>query len=100
VLIADDARVAELYARDLRLPGNVAVTACTATVSDWQSAGLPVSRTPDHPPDADCVDFLFFTHDRHSGNRAAARQYLDWETNLVNQIDEKERAEFVFPKRG
>jgi len=98
VLIADDARIAELYARDLPLPGSVAVYACTASTPDWQSAGLPVTRTPDHPPDSDCVDYLFFTHDRHSGNKAAAQQYLDWETNLVNQIDEKERAGFVFPE--
>jgi len=98
VLLADDARIAELYARDLRLPDDVAVHTCTATVAAWQAAGLTVISTPDIPPDADCVDFLFFTHDRHSGNKAAARQYLDWETNLVNQIDEAERAGFVLPK--
>jgi len=96
VLLADDARVAELYARDLRLPADATVSVCVGTAKTWADAGLPMQATPDTPADADCIDFLFFTHDRHSGNKAAARQYLEWETNLVNQIDEAERAAFVF----
>jgi len=96
VLLADDARIAELYARDLRLPDGATVSVCAGSVQAWANAGLPMTATPDMPPDADCIDFLFFTHDRHSGNKAAARQYLEWETNLVNQIDEAERAAFVF----
>jgi len=94
VLLADDARVAELYARDLRLPDHAALSVCTVGAAAWQAAGLPVVSTPDDPPDRACVDFLFFTHDRHSGNKAAARQYLAWETDLVNQIDTQERAGF------
>jgi len=96
VLLAEDARVAELYARDLPLSDQVTVYTCTANTAAWQTAGLPLASTPDDPPDAECVDFLFFTHDRHSGNKTAARQYLAWETNLVNQIDDQERATFVF----
>jgi len=97
VLLADDARIAELYARGLCLPDHTTVSVCTATLRAWQEAGLAIASTPNDPPDSDCVDFLFFTHDRHSGNKAAARQYLDWETNLLNQIDDDERAGFVFP---
>jgi len=60
----------------------------------WAAAGLAVEATPQQPPDADCIDFLFFVHDRHSGNKEAARQYLAWETNLLSQIDPAERAMF------
>jgi hypothetical protein len=42
------------------------------------------------PPDADCIDFLFFVHDRHDGNKDAARRYLEWETGLIAQLDEDE----------
>ena len=49
--------------------------------------------------DAECIDYLFFVHDRHDGNKAAARQYLAWETNLVKQIDERELAGYRFPAR-
>jgi len=33
-------------------------------------------------------------HDRHDGNKAAARRYLAWEQQLVSQLDEHERASF------
>jgi hypothetical protein len=33
-------------------------------------------------------------HDRHDGNKEAARKYLEWETNLVSQLDEQERNTF------
>lgn len=47
-------------------------------------------------PDARCIDFLFFVHDRHDGNKEAARRYLAWETNLIGQLDEQELATFRF----
>lgn len=57
----------------------------------WRAAGLPVVATPDSPTEADCIDFLFFVHDRHDGNLEAARQYLRWELGLLAQLDEQER---------
>jgi rhodanese-related sulfurtransferase len=42
------------------------------------------------PPDIDCIDFLFFVHDRHDGNKDAARRYLEWETSLIAQLDQDE----------
>lgn len=56
---------------------------------------VPVPLTA--PSDAECIDYLFFTHDRHDGNKAAARQYLAWELGLVDQIDADERAMFRLP---
>ncbi|KXA74835.1 rhodanese-like domain-containing protein [Bordetella hinzii] len=94
VLVADDARVAELYARDHG--GQAGARLLLETPSQWRAAGLPLQATPALPPDEACIDFLFFVHDRHSGNKAAAIKYLEWETNLVNQIDERERASYRF----
>jgi rhodanese-related sulfurtransferase len=42
------------------------------------------------PPDSECTDFLFFVHDRHDGNKDAARRYLEWETGLIAQLDNDE----------
>ena len=42
------------------------------------------------PPDSDCIDFLFFVHDRHDGNKDAARRYLEWETGLIAHLDQQE----------
>jgi len=33
-------------------------------------------------------------HDRHTGNRDAAKQYLAWETGLIAQLDAEEKAAF------
>jgi hypothetical protein len=60
----------------------------------WCDAGLPTEASPDRPLDADCIDFLFFTHGRHDGNADAARQYLAWETGLLAQLDTQERGVF------
>ena len=46
--------------------------------------------------EADCIDYLFFLHDRHQYNKAAARQYLKWETDLISKTDEDEKAVFNF----
>jgi rhodanese-related sulfurtransferase len=51
---------------------------------------LKTVSTGTMPPDSDCIDFLFFVHDRHDGNKDAARRYLEWETGLIAQLDQDE----------
>jgi hypothetical protein len=36
-------------------------------------------------------------HDRHDGNKEAARRYLEWETGLVAQLDALELAALRLP---
>ena len=60
----------------------------------WRDGGLRVNATPHDPADVDCIDFLFFTHGRHDGNADAAREYLAWETGLLDQLDAQERGSF------
>jgi len=86
VLVADDPAVAAFAAEGLSarlLDGGFAA---------WAAAGLPVNEGPQTLPDAQCIDFLFFTHDRHSGNKDAARQYLAWEIGLLAQMSDAEIA--------
>ena len=94
VLVADDAGVAALAAIDLAEAGCRDVRHLAADVQGWRDAGLPVIATPDDPPDAARIDFLFFVHDRHDGNADAARRYLAWETGLLAQLDDQERGVF------
>lgn len=51
---------------------------------------LETISTEHIPADSECIDFLFFVHDRHDGNKEAARRYLEWETGLIAQLDEDE----------
>ncbi|CAG9166271.1 rhodanese-like domain-containing protein [Cupriavidus respiraculi] len=87
-----DLAVADMHAlgyRDLRrLRGGFAA---------WRDAGHALGEGADTLPDARCIDYLFFVHDRHDGNKAAARQYLAWETGLIAQLDAQELATFRFP---
>jgi rhodanese-related sulfurtransferase len=93
VLVADDPGVAALAAIDLREAGAQDIRILNGGFEAWRSAGLPVEASPDRPSDAGCIDFLFFTHDRQS-NPDAARQYLAWETGLLDQLDDQERGVF------
>ena len=94
VLVADEPGVAALAALDLREAGGSDIRLLTGGLADWRVAGLPIVATPDDPPDADCIDFLFFVHSRHEGDAEAARQYLAWETGLLDQLDAQERGTF------
>ena len=93
-LVADERGVGALAALDLTEAGCRDVRLLEGGHDAWRTAGLPVVATPDDPPDADCIDFLFFTHGRHEGNAEAARQYLAWEIGLIGQLDAQERGVF------
>lgn len=94
VLTADEPDVARLAATELLDAGLRDVRRLEGGLAEWTGAGCATESSPAVPPDADCIDYLFFVHDRHTGNREAMRQYLAWETGLMAQLDEQERAAF------
>jgi len=95
---ADGNDPAALAIGDLYALGYRDVRRLAGGFSAWRDAGLPVAKGDETLPDARCIDFLFFVHDRHDGNKAAARQYLAWETGLIAQLDAQELATFRFPE--
>jgi rhodanese-related sulfurtransferase len=94
LLIADDRLAAELAAEDLREAGVCTVHLVGGGHKALVNAGAPTVATPDTPEDAEAIDHLFFVHDRHDGNLESSRRYLAWETGLIDQLDEVERAEY------
>jgi rhodanese-related sulfurtransferase len=94
ILVADEPEVAALAEHDLVEAGAKDIRLLAGGYAAWCAAGLPVEASPDRPSDADCIDFLFFTHGRHDGNAEAARQYIAWETGLLAQLDDQERGVF------
>lgn len=96
VLVADIPAVASWAATEW--PAGLAAPLLLAGGMDaWRAAGLPIAASPHVPSDAECIDYLFFVHDRHDGNKEAARRYLAWETGLVAQLDAEEMAGFRLP---
>ncbi len=96
VLVATEDAVAGLIAADLARAGLTDISLHRGSPAAWRDAGLPVEATPDSPADAACIDYLFFVHDRHSGNKDASRRYLAWELGLIAQLDEAEKAGWRF----
>ena len=63
-------------------------------IAAWQAAARPFEASPDAPPDADRIDFVFWNHDRHAGNQDSMRAYLRWETELPGEIARDGQAGF------
>ena len=97
VLVTDTPATANAAALDLRETGITDIGLLKFQANDLINAGFRLTASPQTPPDPDCIDYLFFVHDRHDGNKQAAQQYLDWETNLLSQIDEQERNSYRLP---
>lgn len=94
IFLADDPVQAAYTAADLREMGVEVLGLVEGGLRAWQAAGLPTESSPTLPSEQDCIDFLFFVHDRHDGNLESARRYLEWETGLIAQLDEQEHASF------
>lgn len=94
VLTAEEPAHARLAATELLDAGMTDVKLLDGGKAAWTRADYPVEATPADPPDDQCIDHLFFVHDRHAGNKEAMRQYLAWETGLIAQLDEQDRASF------
>ncbi|WP_454845739.1 cystathionine beta-lyase [Pseudomonas farris] len=92
VLLADDPLLAAYATLELPDTQRAHTRLLDGGVEAWRAAGFALQEDANTPPDHQCIDFLFFTHDRHSGNKEAARQYLAWEIGLLAQMSEDEIA--------
>jgi rhodanese-related sulfurtransferase len=94
VLIADEPDLARLAATELQERGLSDAKLLEGGLAAWTGAGYATESSPGMPADPECIDHLFFVHDRHAGNREAMRQYLAWETGLMAQLDSQDRSAF------
>ena len=94
ILLANNAPAAAYTADDLRRSGVEVIGQINGGMEAWGEVSYALESSPSNPPDEDCIDFLFFVHDRHDGNLESARRYLEWETGLIGMLDEDEHASF------
>ncbi|WP_144109615.1 rhodanese-like domain-containing protein [Paraburkholderia sp. BCC1886] len=92
--IVDDPRIAAWAVADLPDAGRYEFSVLDGGIAAWRQRQDVARATPDALPNEVRIDFLFFTHDRHAGNKAASREYLAWELGLLAQLDEADRAGF------
>ena len=86
LVFADDPDIGALAAADLAEIASGAVALVQGGPEGWRAAGHPFAASPDDPPDAERIDYIFWNHDRHAGNQEAMRAYLRWETELPGEI--------------
>jgi rhodanese-related sulfurtransferase len=94
LLIADDPKLAALAATELREAGACEILLVEGGHDALARTGAPIVETTAEPSDDMAIDHLLFVHDRHDGNLESARRYLAWETGLIAQMDDAERAEY------
>ncbi len=94
-MLVGDAGAVVCLLPDLKMRGFHRVKWLPLALDVWRSQGIDLVSTPESPADAECIDYLFFVHDRHDGNLEASRRYLAWETGLLAQLDAEERATFA-----
>ena len=92
LITGQDEELLDGVAAELRTLGFNNFQTFAGSPKTWADAGHEVVATPDIPSEAECIDYLFFVHDRHDDNMDAARRYLEWETGLIAQLDEQERS--------
>lgn len=93
VVTGTDPILANLLAVELAGDG-LRATVLPGGEAAWTAAGFAVVSSPTEPADAERLDHLFWLHDRHSGNAASSRAYLDWELSLPEAIGSPAAAGF------
>jgi rhodanese-related sulfurtransferase len=97
ILVAPDENLARLAATELADAGIRDIRVLRDGISGWCKNGHATASSAAIPPDSECIDYLFFVHDRHAGNREAMKQYLAWETGLMAQLHEQDKSVFRLP---
>ncbi len=85
-VFADDEAAGALAAADLAEFATGPVALVEGGTDAWRAVGRPFAASPDEPPDAERIDYIFWNHDRHGGNQEAMRAYLRWETELPGEV--------------
>jgi rhodanese-related sulfurtransferase len=97
VLYSEHETRARLAVPDAKASTDAPIAILTGGRQAWKEAGLPLESSPATPTDSECIDYLFFVHDRHQGNKDSMRAYLAWEEQLPAQIAEDGDAQFQIP---
>jgi rhodanese-related sulfurtransferase len=93
-VFAEDDAVGTLAAADLAEIAAGPVVIVRDGIEAGRAAARPLAASPDQPPNAERIDYVFWNHDRHAGNKAAMHAYLRWETELPAEIAKDGQAGF------
>jgi cystathionine beta-lyase len=87
VVYADsDSRAALLAGEIRRIAEGARISVLQGGTSAWLAASFGLEQSPLSPSDDECIDYLFWAHDRQKGNDAASLEYFRWELGLPAQL--------------
>ena len=99
VIVTDKLDKASLVINDLRdMDKEVRVKVYKWNQSEIKNCVSIMDKTTKPLSEQNNIDFNFHTHMRHKGNKEHAEQYLEWEINLVEKMDEQELSFFKLYK--
>ncbi len=87
VLASPDGVLARLAVDEVRGLCGAEVRVLEGGTEAWHAFGRPLVKDRSTPADAACVDVSLRPYDRNSGVAEAMQAYLDWEIDLVNEIN-------------
>jgi len=87
VITSPDGIRARLAAIDLAELTDARIAVLEGGTDAWAEAGFPTEESPDTPSNADLIDHLVWVAGRRTGNQAEMQQYLDWEQQLIAQLE-------------
>tara|TARA_B110000483_G_scaffold2256_1_gene2614 strand:+ start:5312 stop:6892 length:1581 start_codon:yes stop_codon:yes gene_type:complete len=95
IIITDNLEKASLIVKDLKQKDKGAII----KVYKWSQNEITsypsvIDVTIETLSEQNNIDFNFHTHMRHNGNKEHAKQYLEWEINLVSKMDKQELSFF------
>ena len=95
IIITDNLEKASLIVKDLKQKDKGAII----KVYKWNQNEITsypsvIDVTIETLSEQNNIDFNFHTHMRHNGNQEHAKQYLEWEINLVSKMDKQELSFF------
>jgi rhodanese-related sulfurtransferase len=97
ILTSDDGILARLAATEAAAHLDVPVGVLDGGTLAWKEAGLPVSDGFENLAD-DTDDVYWRPHEGVGNEESAMREYLDWESGLVDQVEQDGTARFkCFP---
>jgi hypothetical protein len=100
VLTSPDGRLARLAVAEVKALTRVPVRVLEGGTAAWVRAAHRLRHDRSSPPDAACIDVHLRPYDRNEGVEAAMRDYLSWETALVDEIERDGTVAFGVPEPG
>ena len=94
LIIFDDLNKAELISKDISSKYNGEIFFYEFKENEVIQFSDFLTKSSSSPKKSECIDFVYHTYKRHSGNKNHAKSYLKWEKELLQRMDEQEKRKF------